>query len=99
MVRIKVDANNMIAKEQIKTKELEKQVDKLSGKSDRGLATIKFESDQEELARSKTITKATPKTEESAAKVKKFAEKLSLNRRHMDFQSASRDCKSLQTKD
>ncbi len=77
MVRIKVDTNNIIAKEQIKTKELEKQIGKLRGKSDRGIATIKSESDQEELARSKTITKATSITEESAAKIKKFAEKLS----------------------
>ncbi|MHC4068828.1 MAG: hypothetical protein ACYSR8_04515, partial [Planctomycetota bacterium] len=59
MMRIKADANNIIAQEQIKRKELEKQAGKLKDKSDRGIATIKFESDQEELARSKTITQAT----------------------------------------
>ena len=77
MVKIKVEANKAIAKEQIRAKEAASQITKLGGKADIGIANIKFESDPAELAHSETIARTKPKTKKSVAKIKKFAEKIS----------------------
>ena len=61
MLRMKVDANDMIAKEQIKTKELEMQIVKL----------------ENEICGNTTKNQSNPKTGNSISNTKTFAEKLS----------------------
>ena len=62
MVRIKVEANEAIAKEQIKIKEMDKQIAKLRSKR--------------ETAHNKTTLYPRPKTDGTMVKIEKFAEKI-----------------------
>jgi hypothetical protein len=76
MVRIKVEADNAIAKEQIKIKELQKQINTLKSIINPNAAMDNFKSGRKEIVNRRPVKKSSLKTEESISRIRKFAQKL-----------------------